>query len=151
MNNVVAHPRRAAESAKALSRKFEADRTAAVTALERAINLLREIAREPNYGLTNDLRQDHETALRRLQAPDATSPPSAESVLPIGRRPQRAGERFNTNHGQPPAEGAAGHYRRGRPHDRRSPRRYHQSSSTWTAPLRSASSSKRSRPSRSVV
>ncbi len=85
MNNVVAHPRRAAGSARTLSRKIAADRAKGVAELLTAIECLTQLAREPRFDFAGGFIRECEGVLVELQALDPDDPPCLERVVALTR------------------------------------------------------------------
>ena len=86
VNNVVAHPRRAAGSAKTLSRKIAADRAKGIAELLGAIECLTHLASEPRFDFAGGFIRECEGVLVELEALDPDDPPCLERVVALGRR-----------------------------------------------------------------
>ncbi len=86
MNNVVSHPRRAAGSAKTLSRKIATDREKGIAELVRAIECLTQLTSEPRFDFAEGFIREYVGVLIELEALDADDPPCLERVVALGRR-----------------------------------------------------------------
>ncbi len=94
MSDPSIHPRIAERALANLTRRIEVERTTAIAALDRAISGLSELAQKPGCRIAPDLTREYETALGQLRSLDPTRPPSAGSVLEIGRRLEAASRRL---------------------------------------------------------
>lgn len=95
MNDVTIHPRIAARARINLTRRIKATRTSVMVDLERAIDGLREIAGNSEFGFIDELIRQYESALHQIEALDPDHPPSGESVQAIASRLEQACKRLN--------------------------------------------------------
>jgi hypothetical protein len=86
VNNVVAHPKLATGSAKALSRKITAARAKGIAELLGAIKCLTHLPSEPRFDFVEGFIREYEGVLVELEALDPDDPPCLERVVALGRR-----------------------------------------------------------------
>ncbi len=94
MNNVVSHPRRATGSAKALTRKIEADRAKGIAYLRQVIEDLMRLGDEPCFDFAWELVRKYQRVLFELEAWDPDDPPCVQRVVALGRRLENAQTEF---------------------------------------------------------
>ncbi len=86
MNNVVAHPCRAAGAAKTLKRKIATGRDKCIAELMVAIECLAGLTSEPMFDFAGDFVRECEAVLVELEALDPDDPPCFESVVMLKKR-----------------------------------------------------------------
>ncbi len=95
MDDATIHPRMAERVVRNRRRRLKVDQATAIASLERAIEILRQLAQELNGDLATSLIQEYETALGHVRALDPSRLPSAASMLAIGERLENAARRMN--------------------------------------------------------
>ena len=98
MSQATIHPRIAVRALENLSRRLEVEQNSAIADLEQTLSRLRELVDRPSYRFAEALVGDYEVALSELKSVNRDHPPSAEAVLEIGKRLERASDRLTEEH-----------------------------------------------------